>query len=106
MNRVIEFIDFLIISTQGGLKWSWDDYNKVFILYDDTTPVVRITRVGVEGKVSLYIGESNTINQKDWPSIGDKLDILYDEIRYNNLWKKERRDKMESEMERLIIKLG
>ena len=105
MNRVIEFIDFLIISTQGGLKWNWDDFNKSFILYDDTTPVVRITRVEY-GRVLLYIGESNTINQRDWPSIGDKLDILYDEIRYNNLWKKERRDKMESEMERLIIKLG
>lgn len=105
MNRVIEFIDFLIISTQGGLKWNWDDNNKFFILYDDTTPVVKITRWEY-GRVSLYIGESNTINQRDWPSIGNKLDILYDEIKYNNLWKKERRDKMESEMEKLIIKLG
>jgi hypothetical protein len=101
MNKIIEFIDFLIISTQEGLKWNWDGYNQIFILYDDTTPVVKISRVE---KVLLFIG-AYTINQRDWPSIGNKLDILYDEIRYNNLWNKERRDKLESEMERLIIKL-
>jgi len=84
MNKIFELLDFLILATQGGTKWMWDD-NEDRYTYCGTNEEVTVRikgRSNIE-LISLYVGPFY-IDSKDFPILKEKLDLLYSEVKYRN----------------------
>lgn len=100
MNKIFELLDFLILATQGGTKWKWDDKEKMYTYCGTSEEVtVRIKRWSDINMVSLFVG-SFYIDSKDFPILKEKLDLLYSEVNYRN---GDSRTKLEELIEKVIL---
>jgi len=99
MNKIFEFLDFLILSTQAGTKWKWDDKEKIYTYCGTNEVTVRIKRWSDINLVSLFVGEIY-IDSKDFPILKEKLDLLYSEVKYRN---GDSRTRLEELIEKVIL---
>lgn len=97
MNKLFELLDFLILATQGGTKWKWDDKDKIYTYCGTNDVTVRIKRWSDTKIISLFVGPF-CIEPKDFPIIKEKLDLLYSEIKYGD-----NRSGLEELIEKVIL---
>ena len=97
MNKLFELLNFLILSTQGGTKWKWDDKDKIYTYCGTNDVTVRIKRWSDTKIISLFVGPF-CIEIKDFPIIKEKLDLLYSEIKYGD-----NRSGLEELIEKVIL---
>lgn len=118
MDKILEFLDYLIITTQGGLRW---DYIKPQEPINDEKPYYRV--LNPESKDDLItlrreeddlflklIGEklNISISSKNFFSIEveNRLRALYDEVRLSSLVSENKLKDMHEEFDRVILMLG
>ena len=112
MDRLIEFLNFLILATNAGsINWNEDKEN-IFVLIDpdDNEAAVKVAK---EGVISISITAPKRIIKIDtnqFPSLSSKLTELYDTVVLNAAWnsdnKREIISDMYQSMDRLILRLG
>ena len=83
MNKIFELLDFLILATQGGTKWEWDDGGGRYTYCGTNEVTVIIKRWSDINIISLFVGPF-CIDSRDFPTLKEKLDLLYSEVRYRN----------------------
>jgi hypothetical protein len=117
VERLKEFLGFLIALTRDGLQWEKDP--KIFSisvreykLVVDKEKVIRIIKYNDTGEVSLTLFPDNVnafeIRQgrKTYSgSLDELLDDLFAEIEYNELGA-ERKRWIQNNIDRLILQLG
>ena len=99
MNKVIEFIDFLILATQGGTKWEWDNEENIYTYCGTDEVTVRIKRWPSTEIISLIVGPFY-IEAKNFPILKEKLDLLYSEVKYRT---GDSRTRLEELIEKVIL---
>ena len=113
MNRLIKFLNFLILATNAGsINWNEDKKN-IFVLIDpdDNEAAVKVAK---EGVISISITAPkriiNKIDTNQLPFLSSKLTELYDTVVLNAAWnsdnKREIISDMYQSMDRLILRLG
>lgn len=84
MNKIFELLDFLILATQGGTKWEWNDKGKIYTYCGTNEEVtIGIKRWSDTKSIFLFVG-SFCIEPNDYPILKEKLDLLYSEVKYRN----------------------
>ena len=99
MNKIFELLDFLILSTQGGTKWKWDDKDKIYTYCGTNDVTVRIKRWSDIDMISLFVGPF-CIEPDVFPILIEKLDLLYSEVKYRN---GDSRTRLEELIEKVIL---
>jgi hypothetical protein len=116
VERLKEFLGFLVELTRDGLKWEKDPWiyneSREYKLVIDKEKVIRIVKYIDTGEVSLTLFPDNVdafeIRQGRKScsgSLDDLLDDLYAEIEYNELGA-ERKGWIQNNIDRLILQLG
>lgn len=116
MNKIFELLDFLILSTQGGLRW---DYIKPQEPINDEKPYYRVLnpeskddfitlrREGDDLFLKLIGKKLNiSISSKSFFNVGDRLRALYDEVKLSSLVSEDKLKTMYEEFDRVILMLG
>lgn len=99
MNKIFELLDFLILATQGGTKWKWDDKEKIYTYCGTNEVTVRIKRWLDTKRISLIVGPFY-IDSEEFPILKEKIDILYSEVKYRN---RSSRTRLEELIEKVIL---
>ena len=99
MNKIFELLGFLILSTQGGTKWKWDENVKIYTYCGTNEVAIRIKRWSDTKTVSLFVGPF-CIEPQDFPILKEKLDLLYSEVKYRN---GDSRTRLEELIEKVIL---
>jgi hypothetical protein len=114
MNKIFEFLDFLILATQGGLKWDFIEppvsEKAYYRVLNPESKADLITLRREKDKILLkLIGKNLNINISSnyflSVEVENKLRTLHDEVKLSN----ESEDKlkvMPEEFDRVILMLG
>lgn len=120
MNKIFEFLDFLILATQGGLRWDHiepepqEPTNNENVYYRVLNPESKEDLITLSrGKGNIYlklIGKKLTINITSnyflSVEVENKLRALYDEVRFSCLISKDKLKDAYEEFDRIILMLG
>ena len=115
MDRLIEFLNFLILATgAGSIDWNKDKEElNTFILIDPDNNTTAVKVVNKGNMIGISITGSKHIIQIDtdqFPSLKDKLAELYDAISFNAAWNSDDKrgiiSDMYESMDRLVLRLG
>ena len=112
MDKILEFLDYLIITTQGGLRWDYIESteNSYFRVLnpESNTDLIILRREQDNIKLKL-IGKKLTVNisSNRFFSVEDRLKALYDEVRLrNSLVSEDELKTVNEEFDRIILMLG
>ena len=114
MNKIFEFLDFLILATRGGLRWDFikpEPPNNEKAYYRVLNPESKdelITLSREKDNISLkLIGEEFIINISSTcflsVEVENKLRALYDEVKLSS---KVNLKNVQEEFDRVILMLG
>ena len=112
MDKILEFLDYLIITTQGGLRWDYIEltegaYFRV-LNPESKTDLITLRREQDNIKLKL-IGKKLDVNisSNRFFSVEDRLKALYDEVRLrSNLVSEDDLKTVNEEFDRVILMLG
>ena len=112
MDRLIEFLNFLILATNAGsIDWirNEGELNSFSLMDPDTNEAVIKIAKGELIKVHI-IGPKHSLFI-DWdllPSLKDKIQELYDTVRLSIAWdrKREELEEIFGTIDSLILRLG
>lgn len=115
MDKILEFLDFLILATQGGLRWDFiepqEPTNSEKAYYRVLNPESKtdlITLSREKNLISLKLIEKEltiTISSNYFFSVENRLRSLYDEVRLS-LVSEDKLKKMHEVFDRVILMLG
>ncbi len=117
MNKIFELLDFLILATQGGLRWDFiepepqEPTNIEKTYYRVLNPESKanlITLSREKDNITLkLIGErlTSTISSNTFFSVESRLKTLYDEVRLSRV-SEDKLKKLYEEFDRAILMLG
>jgi len=118
MDKILEFLDYLIITTQGGLSWDFiepqepiNNEKAYFRVLNPESKDDLITLRREKDNIFLkLIGKKLTLNISSnyFFSIGvkNKLRALYDEVRLSSLVSSDKLKDVHEEIDRVILMLG
>ena len=116
MDKILEFLDYLIITTQGGLRWdfieSQEPTNNEKAYYRILNPESKddlITLSREKDNIFLKLrGKKLTINISSniFFSVEDRLRALYDEVKLHRITSEHELKVMNEEFDRVILMLG
>ena len=118
MDKILEFLDYLILTTQGGLRWDFiepqEPMNNEKAYYRVLNPESKadlITLSREKNNISLkLIGKKLTINISSNyffnVEVENKLRALYDEVRLGSLISEDKLKDAHEEIDRIILMLG
>ena len=116
MDKILEFLDYLIITTQGGLRWDYiepqeptNSENAYYRVLNPESKADLITLSREKDNISLkLIGKklTLTISSNYFFSVEDKLKALYDEVRLSSLVSEDKLKDAHEEIDRVILMLG
>lgn len=117
MNKVFEFLDFLILATQGGLRWDFvepelqEPTNIEKAYYRVLNPESNSDLITLSREKDIItlklIGEklTSTISSNTFFSVENRLKALYDEVRLSRV-SEDKLKKLYEEFDRVILMLG
>lgn len=116
MDKILEFLDYLIITTQGGLRWDFiepqEPINNEKAYYRVLNPESKadlITLSREKDNISLKLIDEKltiTISSNYFFSVENRLKTLYDEVKLSSLVSKDKLKKMYEEFDKVILMLG
>jgi hypothetical protein len=118
MDKILEFLDYLIITTQGGLRWDCikpepttnnkEAYYRV-LNPESKTDLITLRREKDNIFLNL-IGNKLTVNISSnyffSVEVKNKLRALYDEVRLSSLVSSDKLKDAYEEIDRVILMLG
>lgn len=117
MNKIFELLDFLILATQGGLRWDIiepqepaknETYYRV-LNPESKADLITLSREKDNIFLNL-IGKKLTINISSnyffSVEVENKLRALYDEVRLSSFLSKDKLKDVNEEFDRVILMLG
>ena len=114
MNKIFELLDFLILATQGGLRWDYiepqESTEKAY--YKVLNPESKddlITLSREKDNIFLKLrGKKLTINISSnlFFSVEDRLRALYDEVKLRRIASENELKTISEEVDRVILMLG
>lgn len=113
MDKILEFLDYLIITTQGGLRWDLIDSTEGAYYFrvlnpESNTDLITLRREQDNIKLKL-IGKKLVVNisSNRFFSVEDRLKALYDEVRLRSkLVSEDDLKTINEEFDRVILMLG
>ena len=115
MNKIFELLDFLILATQGGLRWDFiepqEPTNSKKAYYRVLNPESKVDLITLSREKNIIslklMGEkiNITISSNYFFSVENKLKTLYDEVGLS-LVSEDKLKKMHEEVDRVILMLG
>lgn len=118
MDKILEFLDFLILATRGGLRWDFikpepttdnkESYYRV-LNPESKTDLITLIQEGDNLFLKLIGKESNlSISSKHFFSVEveNRLKELYDEVRLSSLLSEDKLKTISEEFDRVILMLG
>lgn len=118
MDKILEFLDYLIITTQGGLRWEYiepqgptNNEKAYYRVLNPESKADLITLGREKDKIILkLIGKKLTINISSNyffnVEVENKLRALYDEVRLSSLVSEDKLKDAHEEIDRVILMLG
>lgn len=114
MDKILEFLDYLILATQGGLRWDYiepqESTEKAY--YRVLNPESKddlITLSREKDNISLKLrGKKLTIKISSnlFFSVEDRLRALYDEVKLRRIASENELKIINEEFDRVILMLG
>ena len=114
MDKILEFLDYLIITTQGGLRWDFiepkDNEKAYYRVLNPESKADLITLRREKDDVFLkLIGKKLTVNISSAyflsVEVENKLRALHDEVRLSSV-SEDKLKVMPEEFDRVILMLG